>query len=406
MKRKQSKRSKPRREKRSTFGTMTIRGATVPASGVRVDETTALGNSAVWSGVRLISESFGSLPCSVYQRVNGISREAEEHPLYNVLHWQPNPEMSSQSFFESLENHVITYGNSFAEIERAKNGKVLNLWPMMPTTRRLRYPDGTPYYRVPVPGSEAQNIPVDDILHVPGLGFDGICGYPVVYVLNEVIGLGLATQQYAAEFFGNSGEPGGVLEHPGELSKDAGDRVRTSWEAKHTGLGNRHRVAILEEGMKYVRTASNAVESQLNDARRLNVVEICRVLRVPPHMLYELSQSTLNNIEHQSIEFVTYTLSPWVRRWELELRRKLFTPAERAAGYYVKFNVAALLRGDLKSRYEAYSLGLNNGFLNPDEVRRFEDMPPIPDGSGQKFLRPSTMQAPGGNQGNDNANAA
>jgi HK97 family phage portal protein len=378
-------------------------------AGAVVTPDTAITLSAVFSGVRLISETFGCLPAHVFQRNTDTAgtRIAAEHPLTDRLLYAPNPEMTSQAFFETLESHALFRGNAYAEIAFAQHGgpnggAPVALWPLPPTTQPKRTRNGELYYSVPLPGGGHQPLARHSVIHIPGLGFDGIKGYPIVEMLKETFGLGLATNESAARFFGDGMQIGGVLEHPEELSDEAAERLKT-WRAENSGLSNAHRIAILEEGMKYNPIGVAPDQAQFLETRKFQVIEIARILRIPPHLLYDLDRATFSNIEEQGIDFVTYTLTPWLRRWELELRRKLFNSLELRQGYYVKFNPAALLRGDTTKRYAAYAVALNNGWLNVDEVRALEDLPPLPGGAGAVYRHPSTMQ-PSNNGTPNNAN--
>lgn len=397
----------PRRETRSTPTRAVYRSNAPVASGVVVNESTALGHAAVWSGIRLIAETMGTFPLHTLQRVDGASRQAANHPLHNVLAFQPNEEMTSQAVIETVTGHAITHGNGFAEIEfDATTGAPVKLWPLTPNVLPRRLTDGTLFYRVPRPGGGFTDLPRWAVLHISGIGGDGISGYPVVRLLSEAVGLGLAQQDNAARFFGNGSTLAGVLQHPKELSNDAAERLKADWSTKYSGLDNAHRIAVLEEGMTFNKIAATPEEAQFLESRKFQVSEIGRILRIPPHMLYDLERATFSNIEEQGIDFVTYTLGSWVRRWELELRRKLFNSVELKQGYYVKFNLAALLRGSTDKRYAAYAVALNNGWLNVDEVRAFEDMPPLPDGAGQAYRFPSTMKQAGQDTKPDATNTA
>jgi HK97 family phage portal protein len=382
---------------RSIAGTRTIAGAAVSPE-------TALTLSAMFSGTRLISETLGSLPAHVFQRnVEGKgTRIAAEHGLSDRLLFDPNPEMSSQAFFETLQGHAITHGNAYAEIQFSKNtGAPVALWPLSPKTQPKRLPDGTLYYRTPLPGGGHENLVRRAVIHIVGFGSNGVQGYPLVDMLCETFGAALATNESASQFFGQGMMLGGVLEAPEDISDKAYTRLK-EWRAENSGLSNAHRLAILEEGMKYNPIGVEPEKAQLLETRKFQVIEIARILRIPPHLLYDLDRATYSNIEEQGIDFVTYTLMPWMRRWELELRRKLFNSLELKQGFYVKFNPAALLRGDTTKRYAAYAVALNNGWLNVDEVRALEDLPPLPGGAGQVYRHPSTMQP--STQGNPNAN--
>jgi HK97 family phage portal protein len=389
---KRAPRRRTKREKRSvSYGPLRSIARPTSHAGAVVTPDTAITLSAVFSGVRLISETFGSLPAHVLQRGQGV-RIAAEHHLSDRLLYDPNPEMTSQSFFETLESHALFRGNGYAEIAFSKiTGAPVEFWPLPPTTQPKRTKGGELYYSVPLPGGGHRALSRHAVIHIPGLGFDGIKGYPIVEMLKETFGLGLAANESAAKFYGQGMHLSGVLEHPEELSDEAKARLE-QWRAENSGLSHAHRIAILEEGMKYNPIGVAPEQAQFLETRKFQVIEIARILRIPPHLLYDLDRATFSNIEEQGIDYVTYTLTPWLRRWELELRRKLFNSVERREGYYVRFNAAALLRGDTTKRYAAYAVALNNGWLNVDEVRAFEDLAPLPGGAGQAYRFPSTMK--------------
>jgi HK97 family phage portal protein len=390
------RKAKRKRKEKRGYDPWKYRSISSPLTnaGTAVTPETALSHTAVWSGIRLIAETMGVLPLHPFQRQGQASRSASDHDLYHRLLYEPNPEMTSQAYVETMMTHAIAHGGGFSEIEFSTQGRPIAYWPLSPNVMLKRLEDGTLFYRVPK-GTGFVDLPRWAVLHFPGLSGDGVRGYPVIQLLREAVGLGLAQQDYAARFFGGGAIPSAVLEHPKELSKDAAERLRSDWSEKYQGLANSHRLAVLEEGMKYNRISVTPDEAQFLESRKWHVSEIARILRIPPHMLYDLERATFSNIEEQGIDFVTYTLTSWVRRFELEIRRKLFNSFEREQGYYVKFNLAALLRGSTDKRYAAYAVALNNGWLNVDEVRAFEDMPPLPNGAGQTYRFPSTMKTAG-----------
>ena len=215
----------------------------------------------------------------------------------------------------------------------------------------------------------------EEVLHVPGLGFDGLIGYSPVAMAKNAIGMAIATEEYGASFFANGANPGGVLEHPGVV-KDP-KRVRESWNAVYQGSSNAHRVAVLEEGMKFQAIGIPPEQAQFLETRKFQINEIARIFRVPPHMLADLEKSSFSNIEQQSLEFVKYTLDPWVIRWEMAIQKALFLPSEKKQ-YFVKFNLDGLLRGDYQSRMNGYATGRQNGWLSSNDIRELENMNPIP----------------------------
>lgn len=381
------------------------------ATGVAVNELTALYNTTVFTCVRILSETIASLPFMVYERLDsGGKARAPNHPLYEILHDIANDEMNSFTFFETIMGHLPVWGNAYAEIERDGAGRVRALWPLMPNNtwvqRSLR--DYKLYYFTVIPQTYEQIVlPAEKVLHIPGLGFDGRVGYSVIRMAREAIGLSLATEEFGARFFGNGAKPGGILEHPGSLSQEAQSRLRSSWNEMHSGLDKQHRIAILEEGMKYKSVGIPPEDAQFLQTRQFQKHEIAQLYRIPPHMLADLERSTHNNIEHQSIEFVTHTIRPWLVRIEKSIQMKLFTPQERKV-FFAEFLVDGILRGDILTRYQAYQIARQNGIINADEWRAMENMNPIPDGSGQVYLANAAMapvnslesQPPGGGDSN------
>lgn len=364
------------------------------ATGKNVNEITAMYNTTVFSCIRILSETIASLPIHVYKRLEtGGKARAPDHPLFEVLHDIANDEMTSFVFWETLMGHVPLWGNGYAEIERDGAGRVRALWPLMPNnTWLVRNPrDKKLYYQTIIPKTDQQVVlPFDKVLHIPGLGFDGRSGYSVIQMAREAIGMALATEEYGARFFGNGAKPGGVLEHPSSLTQEAQNRLRGSWNEMHQGLDKQHRVAILEEGMTYKQIGIPPEDAQFLETRRFQKHEIAQLFRVPLHMLADLERATFSNIEHQSIEFVTHTIRPWLVRLEKAMLMKLFTPMERKA-FFAEFLVDGLLRGDIKTRYEAYQIARQNGIISADEWREMENMNPIEDGSGKIYLANAAM---------------
>jgi HK97 family phage portal protein len=301
-------------------------------------------------------------------------------------------------FFETLQAHVCNWGNAYAEIQRDQAGLPIALWPLLPDRTRPERDAATRQivYRTTVGAGQYVLLPASNVLHVAGLGFDGLLGYSVVRQARECIGLGLATEEYGARFFSNGVRPSGVLEVDGELSEVAYERLRKAAGA-HQGLENAHRYMVLEAGAKWKQTSIAPEDAQFLETRQFGVTEICRWYRMQPHKVFELSRATFSNIEHQNIEHNVDTIAPWLRRWEQALDRRLVAPSERET-YYVKFNQAGLLRGDIASRYKAYSIGRQWGWLCVDDIRELEEMNPLPNGQGQTFLAPLNMVPAGATQ--------
>lgn len=362
------------------------------ASGAVVNEQTALSNSAVWACVTLIAESVASLPLPVYLRLAGGGKQKlDNHPVYALLNGEANPEITSFTLRETLQAHVLTWGNGYAEIQYNAANQPVALWPLLPNrTRADRAGGRLTYYTRPVEGGPEYPLSPEQVLHIHGLGFDGLRGYSVIAQARESIGLALATEEYGARFFGNGASVSGVLEHPGKLGPTGVQQLREAWAEMHTGLTNQHRLAVLEEGMKYTRIGIPPEDAQFLDTRRFQRNDIASWFKVPPHMIGDLDRATFSNIEHQSIEFVVRTLSPWFVRWEQECNRRLLRPAERD-GMFIKFLIAALLRGDINSRYAAYAVGRQNGWLSADDIRDMEELNPLPNGEGKLYLVPLNM---------------
>jgi HK97 family phage portal protein len=359
---------------------------------VAVSEQTALNYSAVWSAVTLIAGDVASLPLILYKRLPGGGRERFlQHPLYRLLHDEPNSEMSSLTFREVLTAHLLTWGNAYAEIERDIAGRPVALWPLTPDrVTPLRDPSGALVYRVNNPGKADSMLDPGRVLHVSGLGFDGLMGYSVVAKARESLGLGVAAERFGATFFGNGATFGGILSHPSKLSDVALKHLKESIEARHAGVDKAHKFLMLEEGMSYANIGIPPDDAQFLETRQFQIEEVARWFNVPPHKIGYLKYGTYSNIEQQAIDYVTGTLRRWLVRWEQEVTRKLIAPSERRQ-QYVEHLVDALLRGDTASRYSAYATARQWGWLSVDDIRERENMNPLPDGSGQMYLVPTNM---------------
>ena len=363
-----------------------LMGPTV--AGKNVNERSAMQLTAVYACVRILAEGVAGLPLHLYKcGKNGSREKAVEHPLYFLLHDEPNPEMTSFIFRETLMTHLLLYGNCYSQIIRDGRGQVTALYPLMPNQMSVdRDEKGQLYYTYLRSSEEADTMKKgtvyllpEDVLHIPALGFDGLVGYSPIAMAKNSIGMGLACEEYGAKFFANGAAPSGVLEHPGTI-KDI-TRLRESWNAIYGGSKNAGKVAILEEGMHYSPISISPNEAQFLETRKFQVDEIARIFHVPPHMIGDLERSTFSNIEQQSLEFVKYTLNPWVCRWEQALTRSLLSPKEKRE-YSIKFNVDGLLRGDYQSRMNGYAVGRQNGWMSANDIRELEHMEKIPGEEG------------------------
>lgn len=352
-------------------------------AGKSVTERSAMQMTAVYSCVRILAEAIAGLPLHLYRYTDdGGKEKAIDHPLYLLLHDEPNPEMSSFIFRETLMTHLLLWGNAYAQIIRNGRGEIIALYPLMPNKMTVDRDDhGQLYYQYQRSTDEAGGknetavLRSADVLHIPGLGFDGLVGYSPIAMAKNAIGLAIATEEYGAKFFANGAAPSGVLEHPGTIKDPA--RVREAWQSQFGGSQNSGKVAVLEEGMKYTPISISPEQAQFLETRKFQINEIARIFRVPPHMVGDLEKSSFSNIEQQSLEFVKYTLDPWVIRWEQSIQRTLLSQTEKQE-YFVKFNVEGLLRSDYQSRMNGYATARQNGWMSANDIRELENLDRIP----------------------------
>ena len=357
-------------------------------SGKAVTERSAMQMTAVYSCVRILAEAVAGLPLHLYRYTdNGGKEKALDHPLYLLLHDEPNPEMSSFVFRETLMTHLLLWGNAYAQVIRNGKNEVVALYPLMPNKMSVdRDENGKLYYTYYRGQDEAirnkefaVTLQPSDVLHIPGLGFDGLVGYSPIAMAKNAIGLAIATEEYGAKFFANGAAPSGVLEHPGTIKDPT--KVREAWMSQFGGSANSGKVAVLEEGMKYTPISISPEQAQFLETRKFQINEIARIFRVPPHMVGDLEKSSFSNIEQQSLEFVKYTLDPWVIRWEQSIQRSLLNSEEKKR-YFAKFNVEGLLRGDYQSRMNGYAIGRQNGWMSANDIRELENLDRIPTEDG------------------------
>lgn len=379
-----------RRELRSTVPISSWLSTYAPTSdaGVTVSQASAMRVNTVYACVSLISKTFASLPLQVFRVDDGGKSPARDHPLWSLLHDAPNGRMTSFTWRQTQMAHLLLWGNAFAVIVRDEGPA--RIYPVMPWDVTVRDEAGAIVYDVRTSDGRARRYGSADMIHVVGLGFDGLVGRsPITEYARNTLGIAVATDQHAARTFANGARPAGILEHPGRLGPEAAKRLREQWAALYAGSENAGKTAVLEEGMKFHPVTINAEDSQLIETRKFTVEQIATAFGVPPHKVGSLERATFSNIEHQAIEFVTDCIRPWCVQWEQELKRKLALPE---SGIAIEFNLEGLLRGDIKSRYEAYAIGRQNGWLSANDVRARENMNPI-DG-GDQYLVPVNMTTP------------
>ena len=381
------KKKKPKIENR-TSGSAYEFFAGLSTSGKVVNEKNSMEISAVYACVRVLSETIASLPVDIYTKgEKGEKIKATGHPLHKVVHEEPNPEMTWFNFCEAMMTHLLLWGNAYAQKILNNKGDVIALYPLMPDRMKVdRDEKGQLYYEFQRSDADASTsnkerklttikFRPEQIFHIPGLSFDGLVGYSPIGMAKNTLGISQACEEYGAKFFKNGAQPGGVLEHPGVLEDS--EKVRESWNRAFAGSSNAGKIAVLEEGMHYKPISLSPEQTQFLQTRQYQIDEIARIFRVPPHLIGDLTHATFSNIEQQSMEFVKYTLDPWLTRWEQAMRRSLLPDADKEK-YYFKFNVDGLLRGDYASRMAGYSTARQNGWMSTNDIRRLEDMDLLP----------------------------
>lgn len=364
---------------------MTWAGGRTTTAGVPVSPQGAMALSTYYDCIRIISEDVGKLPLNVYERLDPRGKRlAREHPLSPLLHDSPNGDMGAMTFRETLTSHMLGWGNGYAEILRTGRAQVAGFQVIHPSRVMVRRaPDGTLAYDVyggdDLPGTQPtgwRRVPGINMLHVHGLGPDGITGYSVAQLAAESLGLSLAADRFGASFFGDDATPSGILTHPQRLSQPAQENLRKSWEERHQ---NSHKMAVLEEGMTWQTMTIPPEQGQFIETRGFQVREICRWFRIPPPKVGDYEFATYNNFEQSSIDYVVDTLTPHLVRWEQELHRKLFG---ETSDYFAEHQVQGLLRGDQHARSQFYKELFGMGSLSPNDICEFENLAQIPDEDG------------------------
>jgi len=370
-------------------------GGNSTTSGVKVNTTSAMTSSAVLCAHRNLTESVAMLPWHLYRQdvAAGTKRHpAVDHPVYKLLKSNPNPELTPFQFKEWTQGSMLTRGNAYAEIQRNIHGAPTALWPLHASRVKPVRINGFRHYECQLDGGGTAIIEPQNMLHNRGFFEGGLVGLSLIQLGKEAIGTGIAQAKYESFFFNNASAPSGIITHPLSLEAKTKKNILAGWGKRHAGLDNSQRVSILDEGMSWTSTSVSPSDAQLIEGRKYSVLEVCRIFKVAPHKLFELSNATFSNIEQQSIEFVIFTLMPWLIRMEEQAEKSLLADSE-IGQYYCKFNVDALLRGTIKERYEAYAIGKHNGFLSADDIRDREDLNPLPDGQGNIYTIPLNMQS-------------
>ena len=355
-------------------------------SGVRVTADNSMACSAYTACIRVISDAVSSLPLHVYERLaNGGKAKAQTHPVYRLLHTQPNPWQTAQEFRDWMTGMYLHYGASYAEIRPGARGAVSELWPLHSSRMEAeRLEDGTLRYKYREPNGKQTIYSQDQIFALRFTTEDGVKPIPTYKLFSNVIGLAQALETHAATFFGNNARPGVVLEADNPIPVEAAERLRESWERLHRGPDRAHRTAVLPAGVKAHELSSSNEAAQMLESRAFSVIECCRIFRVPPHMIQSLDRSTYSNIEVQGTEFVQHCLMPHLKRWEAAISRDLIVDDER---YFAEHSVSGLLRGDHASRSAYYVSALQNGWMTVNEIRELENLNPIGPEGDKHFIQ-------------------
>jgi HK97 family phage portal protein len=349
------------------------------ANGVSVTPEGSLRMGAVFAAVSLLADTIGSLPLILYERQEKSRRRATEHYLYPILHDAPNPMMTAVEYRSTLQAYLVMRGNAISQIEFDETGKITELWPLRwENVQEVKADKGSGiiYYYYMLPDGKMQWLDSARIWHLRGWGSDGIVGYAPITLARRAVELGISAEEFGVRFFQNDARPGIVLEHPSQLSKQAHENLKGAFNEEHQGVRKSHRIAILEEGLKLHEIGIPPEDAQFLQTRKYSVTEIARFFRVPPHMIGDLERATFTNIEHQGIEFVTYSLQSWMTRWEQSIKQNLLPESDRQE-YYAEHLVDSLLRGDTTSRYAAYQSGIQAGWFTRADAREKENLEPI-----------------------------
>jgi HK97 family phage portal protein len=372
-----------------------LAGEALPGSG-DVDAETAMKYSAVNACIRVLAETFASAPLMLYKKNKDGRDLVTDDPLYDVLHNRPNDEMDPFSFDCARMANLCAGGNSVCEIQVNSRGEIVGLYPYPHTATKIERDRETLKLKYTIYGSpQNKTLRRSEVLHVPNLSFDGVIGMSPLTYAAQAIRLGLSYEAYGVKFYENAAMPSGVFEKDGVLKDDAFKRLKEGIKENWVGLSKAGTPIIAEDGLKFKPITINPVDAQLLESKYFQIEDIARIYRVPQHLINKLDRSTNNNIEHQSLEFVMYTMLPHYKRDEGCINAQLLSPEKRREGYYFERKIDGLLRGDSKSRAEAYAQGRQWGWLSVNDIRKLENLPPID--NGNIYLQPSNMVEAGSN---------
>ena len=344
------------------------------ASGAVVSPDAAMQVPEVYAAVRVIAETIAQVPLVLYRKTPNGRERAEDHWLYPILHDQPNPWQTSFEFRETLAAHQVLCGGGFA-IKTVVRDEVRELLPVSPERVTIKQLEASKrlVYDVMMPNGQIMAVPQERMFHLPGISWNGLSGLVPFWYQREAIGLSMQLRQFAARLFKNGAALRVVLQHPGTMSDEAYKRLSDSFDEEFAGVSNAHKTLLVEEGTKVEKVGSTAEDSQFLESRRFSKNEVATFNRLQPHLLGDMERATHSNIEQQSLEFIIYTMAPWFARWEQRIKMSLIPEAERRT-LYAEFLLDSLLRCDTTARYQAYQLGISNGWMSRNEVRAKENL--------------------------------
>jgi len=360
------------------------------SSGENVTEYTALNYSAVFNAVTLIAGTISTLPLRLIRKDNRRTITEDKRSIHRLLSSSPNPYMTAMALREAMMGHVLLWGNAYAEIVRNRVGEIIELWPITPNRVSIRMMDGNLVYLIKMSGQANVVLPRERVLHIPGFGFDGYVGYSAVGLAAKSIGLGMAMETFGEGYFGNGTHPGVIVSHPKSLGPDAAKSLQKSLVESYSGLGQAHRLLLLEEGMKLEKVGVPPNDSQFLESRQFQIPEIARWFNLPPHKLKDLTKSSFSNIEQEQISFVQDSILPWLVRLEQNYNMQLLNDVDKERGLYFKHTIEGLLRGSAAARSAFYKAMWNLGAMSQNDIREKEDMDPIE--GGDEYFVPSNME--------------
>ncbi len=376
------------------YRTRFLSGEPITGEGEDVDTETALKYSAVFACCRVLAETFASVPCLLYKKT-GAEREAvTDLPIYDILHNVPNEEMAHFNFAEALMMGMNTNGNAIAQRLVNASGDLVGLYPINAKIKRDSVSKKL-IYEVQDDG-KPRTFQRFEVYHIPGPSLDGIHGLSPITYAASAIRLGITYEQFGVNLFRNGANPSGAFVNPTEMGEEAYNRLKKSLKSEYTGVKSSGTPMLLEGGLEFKPFTINPTDAQLLESKNFQIEDICRIYRVPQHLVNKLDRSTNNNIEHQSLEFVMYTMLPIFKRFEESANAQLLTPKQRADGYFTEYKIDGLLRGDTASRVAYYAGGRQWGWLSVNDIRRLENLKPVI--GGDIYLQPTNMTEAGSKQ--------